>query len=182
MSMVSSIQSLATRVADEFKSVRTLLNGNVANLDALTTTAKSNLVAAINEVNAETGGATTLDDLTDVTITSPATGDLLGYDGTEFANIAGSSLYQPTDSDLTAIAALTTTAFGRDLLTLADQAALLTTIGSATTTEKGVVQLATAAEATTGTSTSKPITPSTLTTVLGDPTTDFVAEFELGLL
>lgn len=35
-----------------------------------------------------------------------------------------SSVYQPLDSDLTAIAALTTTAFGRGLLTLADAAAL----------------------------------------------------------
>jgi hypothetical protein len=37
--------------------------------------------------------------------------------------------YQPLDSDLTAIAALTTTAFGRSLLTQADAAATRTTIG-----------------------------------------------------
>ncbi len=37
--------------------------------------------------------------------------------------------YQPLDSDLTAIAALTTTSFGRALLTLANQAALKTALG-----------------------------------------------------
>lgn len=35
-----------------------------------------------------------------------------------------SATYQPLDSDLTAIAALSTTAFGRGLLALADAAAL----------------------------------------------------------
>jgi hypothetical protein len=37
---------------------------------------------------------------------------------------------EPADSDLAAIAALTTTAFGRALLTLADQAALLAAAGA----------------------------------------------------
>ncbi len=41
-----------------------------------------------------------------------------------------SSVYQPLDSDLTAIAALTTTSFGRGLLTLADAAALRTSAGT----------------------------------------------------
>jgi hypothetical protein len=44
--------------------------------------------------------------------------------------VAGTD-YQAVDSDLTAIAALTTTAFGRGLLTLADQAALLSAAGAA---------------------------------------------------
>ena len=39
--------------------------------------------------------------------------------------------YQPLDSDLTAIAALTTTTFGRSLLTVADAAAARTAIGAA---------------------------------------------------
>lgn len=41
-----------------------------------------------------------------------------------------SSFYQPLDSDLTAIAALTTTSFGRSFLTLADAAAARTLIGA----------------------------------------------------
>jgi hypothetical protein len=39
------------------------------------------------------------------------------------------ALYQPLDSDLTAIAALSTTAYGRNLLTLANQAALKSATG-----------------------------------------------------
>lgn len=37
--------------------------------------------------------------------------------------------YQPLDSDLTAIAALSTTAFGRNLLTMGNQAALISALG-----------------------------------------------------
>jgi len=44
------LRNLATRIGTEFKSIRTLLNGNAADLSALTTTAKTNIVAAINEL------------------------------------------------------------------------------------------------------------------------------------
>lgn len=47
------------------------------------------------------------------------------------AYIAGSSTFQPLDSDLTAIAALSTTPFGRALLTLADASAARTTLAFA---------------------------------------------------
>lgn len=64
MSLQTRLQDLATRVATECKSIRTLVNGNAADLSALTTTAKSNLVAALNELKTEldalalAGGAT----------------------------------------------------------------------------------------------------------------------------
>jgi hypothetical protein len=45
--------------------------------------------------------------------------------------------YQPLDADLTAIAALTTTTFGRSLLTQADAAATRTTIGAGTSSFSG---------------------------------------------
>lgn len=51
MSLSTNVTNLATRVATEIKSVRTLLNGNAADLSSLTTTAKNNLVAAINELD-----------------------------------------------------------------------------------------------------------------------------------
>ncbi|WP_129792562.1 hypothetical protein [Sphingosinicella sp. CPCC 101087] len=50
MSLASNLSDLATRVATECKGLRILLNGNAADLAALTTTAKGNLVLAVNEL------------------------------------------------------------------------------------------------------------------------------------
>lgn len=58
MSLASQVQSLATRIATECKSIRTLVNGNAANLSALTTTDKTNLVAALNELKGLIDGIT----------------------------------------------------------------------------------------------------------------------------
>lgn len=46
------LQDLATRIATECKALRILVSGNAANLNGLATTAKDNLVNAINEVKA----------------------------------------------------------------------------------------------------------------------------------
>lgn len=56
------------------------------------------------------------------------------------------SAYQPLDSDLTSIAALSTTAFGRNLLTLADAAAGRTAWGLGTAATLNSTALATAAQ------------------------------------
>lgn len=55
MSLATNITDLATRIATEVKTLRTLINGNAADLSGLTTTAKTNLVAAINEVKSTAG-------------------------------------------------------------------------------------------------------------------------------
>jgi hypothetical protein len=52
------------------------------------------------------GETVELDDLTGVTIPSPATGDIVRYNGTEFVNVPGTNFYQAVDADLTSIAAL----------------------------------------------------------------------------
>jgi hypothetical protein len=52
MSLSTNVSNLATRVATEAKALRTLINGNAADLSALTTTQKGSLVAAINEIEA----------------------------------------------------------------------------------------------------------------------------------
>lgn len=153
MSLITNLQDLATRIATESKALRTLINGNASNLSALTTTAQNNLVAAINELDALIGAAaaTTLNDLTDVTISSVATGHMLRNNGSgQFVNVDPTVYLQPLDSDLTSIAALTTTSYGRALLELANQAALvallpsyqpldsdLTSIAALTTTSYG---------------------------------------------
>ena len=46
MSLVTRLTDLSTRIATEVKALRTLINGNAADLSALTTTNKTNLVAA----------------------------------------------------------------------------------------------------------------------------------------
>ena len=50
--LADRLSDLAGRIATETKALRTLINGNVANLNGLATTNKSTLVTAINEVNA----------------------------------------------------------------------------------------------------------------------------------
>ena len=58
MSLATRIESLVIRVAQEFNDVRAKA-GNLANL---TTTDKSNLVAAINELKAAVSASTVIDD------------------------------------------------------------------------------------------------------------------------
>lgn len=67
MSLASNVSTLATRVATECKSIRTLINGNSADLSSLTTTAKTSLVAALNELKslvdaASAAAGATIDD------------------------------------------------------------------------------------------------------------------------
>lgn len=66
MSLTTRLTDLATRAATECKSLRTLINNNQLDLSSLTTTAKSNLVAAINEldaaIDAVSAGAASIND------------------------------------------------------------------------------------------------------------------------
>lgn len=161
MSLATNLQSAFTRVGTEFKAIRTLIGGSgTANISGLATTDKSSLVAAINEVQAGGGGggATSLDGLSDVVITTPANDHIIRHNGTNFVNVAGSTIYQPIDADLTSIAALTTTAYGRAFLALVNQAGLMGLLSSASETAQGIVELATVAEATTGTDSTRAVT------------------------
>lgn len=65
---------------------------------------------------------------------------------------------QPSDSDLSAIAALTTTAYGRAFLELANQAALMALVPAASETVSGKIELATTAEALAGLDVERAIT------------------------
>lgn len=155
--------------------------GVIANLD----TSATNLVAAINEVldvaEAGSGGSSDLDGLTDVTLTGPTTGHVLRHNGTNWVNVLGTSHFdeagaaaaaqsasQPLDSDLTSIAALTTTSYGRAFLELANQAALMSLIAAASESAAGKVELATTTEAQTGTDTVRAVTPAGLKAAIDD--------------
>lgn len=79
---------------------------------------------AVDSVNGSTGDVVLdADDIDDTSTTNKfaTAAQLSAVDGL-------ASTYQPLDSDLTAIAALSTTAYGRALLVLADQAALQTAV------------------------------------------------------
>jgi hypothetical protein len=69
MALATNLQSAFTRVATEIKSLRTLVNGNASTLNGLNTAAKSNLVAAINELVASVAAAGTAS-INDATTTS----------------------------------------------------------------------------------------------------------------
>lgn len=64
MSLITQIQSFASSVGADVKLLWTMINGKAADLSGLQTTAKSNLVAAINEVNTKAGqgGGASIDD------------------------------------------------------------------------------------------------------------------------
>jgi hypothetical protein len=62
VTLKTQIDNLATRVGSENKSLRTLINGNLADLSGLNTAAKNNLVAAINELVAAIGSASLIND------------------------------------------------------------------------------------------------------------------------
>ena len=55
--LAQRIIDLTTRVSTECKSLRTLLNDGAADLSSLTTTNKTNLVAALNELKGLIDGA-----------------------------------------------------------------------------------------------------------------------------
>lgn len=85
---------------------------NIGNLSNLTTTAKDNLVAAINEAAQSGGGASDLDDLNDVNLTNLADGQVLKYNATssKWENGAGGGGGASTLSDLTDTAIATPSA------------------------------------------------------------------------
>lgn len=67
MSLVTNITNLTTRVATEIKALRTLVNGNAADLSALTTTNKTNLVASLNELQSAINAIDLTDLISDTT-------------------------------------------------------------------------------------------------------------------
>jgi hypothetical protein len=90
MPLVPQISSGLVRLTTAIKEIRTIITGSATgDLSALTTTAKTSVVAAINEIDAGggSGGVSDLDGLTDVTLTSPAQHDFLRRNGSgQFVN------------------------------------------------------------------------------------------------
>ena len=99
MSLSSNVGALATRIGQEFKALRTLINGNAADLSALTTTAKTNLVAAINEVKASVAATSSINDGTTATTSTWSSSKI----NTSLTGKAASSDVGPTETDYVAL-------------------------------------------------------------------------------
>lgn len=67
--LVTRISDVVVRIASESKALRTLINANASDLSALTTTTKTSIVSALNELNSaisvlQSAGYVTIDDAT----------------------------------------------------------------------------------------------------------------------
>lgn len=82
MTLATNVTDLATRVGTELKAHKVLINGNAADLAALSTTDKSSLLAAINEVAAAIATAAGIDDANPSTSTTYSSSKVLAEIGT----------------------------------------------------------------------------------------------------
>ena len=174
MSLSSNLTTLATRVATECKSIRTLTNGNAADLSALNTTAKTNLVAALNELKAEldsvasAGGATINDASTNSTTQTWSVSKI-------------SSEIQAAIDDVTNGAPTALDTLDELSAALGDDANFA---GTVTTALGARVRTDTAAQGLTGTQQSNARTNIGAASAadVGNTATDFVATFNAGLV
>ena len=148
MSLATRIESLVIRVAQEFNDVRAKA-GNLANL---TTTDKSNLVAAINELKAAILTAVAIDDLTVATTSTYSSSKIVSVLDALKADILGGAdpaydtlleLQQALQNDQTGIAALTAAIDKRvrfdaaQTLTVPEQTQARANIGAVAATDIG---------------------------------------------
>jgi capsid protein len=163
MSLQTQLNSFVLRVAEEFNTVK----GRTGTLTALTTTDKSSLVAAINELKAAIVTAVMIDDLQVSTTTTYSSNKVVTLLDTLKADILGGAdpaydtlleLQQALQNDQSGIAALTSAIDKRvrfdaaQTLTVVEQQQARTNIGAVAATD------------------------------IGDVATDFVAIFEAALV
>ena len=159
------ITDLATRVATECKAIRTLVNANSSDLSSLTTTQKTSLVAAINElksaVDSVSGNQITINDSgssTSVVWSASKVSSAIAQAKSDLVNGAGAAL--DTLSELAA-------ALGNDA-----------SFASTVTTALGYRLRFDAAQ----TLTAGQKTQACANLGIGEPDTDFVTTFNSGLV
>jgi hypothetical protein len=162
-SMQTRLGDLAIRVATECKSLRMLVNGNAGDLTSLSTGAKANLVAAINELKAAIDGL-------------PA-----GLQINDSATLSGATWSSTKISaQLTALENRITNGVSAELDTLAEFAAAIGNdkdFAAHTVTSLGNRLRFDAPQALNG----PQITQACANLGLGEPNTDFVGVFVAGL-
>ena len=162
--LIVRISDLATRMATECKSLRTLVNANGVDLSALTTTQKASLVAAINELKTavdNAGSSITISDSTSSTTevwSSSKVSAEIAQAKSDLVNGAGAAL--DTLSELAA-------ALGNDA-----------SFASTVTTALGYRLRFDAAQ----TLTTGQKTQACVNLGIGEPDTDFVTTFNSGLV
>ena len=166
-SLQSRLSDLITAIGTDVKLLRTYISGSsTGTLSGLTTTATGSLVAAINEVKAQAAASGSAASETVAGVAEVATQAETNA-GTDDARMVTplkfqtrlAAYAQPLDSDLTSIAALTTTGYGRTFLTLADQTAFMGLMLDSSETAKGIIEIATQTETNTGTDDLRAVTP-----------------------
>jgi hypothetical protein len=172
------LQDLATRVATECKSIRTLLDGNAADLTALTTTAKTNLVAAINEVKAlcdslAASGGATINDAATTSTTQTWSIDKIASELTDTAAAVKNEILNGAGAAYDTLAELQALLEGD----AADITAINTALGNRVRTDTATQGLTTLQQSNARANIGADIT----STEIGNPDTDLVSTFEAGL-
>lgn len=166
MSLVTNVTNLATRIATEVKALRTLLNGNAADLSSLNTTAKNNLVAALNEVNTAVSSAATINDSAASTSTV--------YSSTKVDTQISTAVAALIDSAPTALDTLNELAAA-----LGDDADFATTVTNSLAGKADSVHSHAISDVT---NLQTALDAKVDTLDVGDTTTNFVTTFEAGLV
>lgn len=165
MSLQTRLGDLITAIGTDVKLLRIYITGSsTGNLTGLTTTDKSSVVNAINEVKAGSAGAPPDASTTVKGIVELAT-DAETVTGTDAVRgVTPSNITAKMDTDGTLAGNLDTRIPSQKATkTYIDTAITSVTIADASTSVKGKVQLATGAETITGTDALKAVTPADIT-------------------
>ena len=172
MSLVQEVTDLALRVSTEIKANKTLLNGNAAGLAGLNTTAKTNLVAALNELEAEINA---LQAANPAVINDAATNTTQTYSSQKIEDLVSAAITALTTGAPAALNTLDELAAA-----LGDDANFAATITNSLANRVRVD----APQGLTGPQQAQARSNISVYSQadIGDPTTDYVAVFEAGLL
>lgn len=173
MPLSTNVTNLATAMATELKKTRVLVNGNATDLSALTTSAKTSLVAAVNELADAQAGSSGIDDGATGTTTTWSSSKING-------EISGAI------SDLVAAAPGTLDTLNELATALGDDASFSATMTTALGNRVRVDAAQTfdstqQSTARTNIGAASAASLTTLTSAVGDTTADFVATFTAGL-
>ncbi len=145
MSLQIRLTDFITAVGTDYKQLRTWISGSSSGtLTGLTTTVKTDLVSAVNEVNAKPSGTTSAATETTAGIAQVATQaeTTVGTVDTDMVSPLKlaqklTAWAQPLSANLTSLAGAASTAFGRARLADADAAAAKTALGLAAVASSG---------------------------------------------